>query len=85
MIPPLRAGTANPPCLLEKKMPFVIVDPARDHEEQPGFAVKQEIEGWLFTYLLPAATRFTTREEALKCIRTHYKGQKQLTVSEVSK
>lgn len=46
---------------------FVIYD-----EWDDGYAMNSPLEGWIFTVLLSAATKFDTKEEAEKAIATHY-------------
>jgi hypothetical protein len=78
------------PIILEGKhmsVKYVITDPARSAEDMPGFAMDSPIEGWIFTWLLSAATRFSTEQEAEEAIKRHYPGDKGkgLLVRPVSK
>ena len=63
---------------------YVICDPARDAEEMPGYGFHSPIEGWIFTYLLAAATRFDSREHAENAMRRHYSQHPQLLVTPVT-
>jgi hypothetical protein len=51
------------------KTEFVIQDP--DHDPH-GYAKDDPIEGWIFTILLAAATRFSSFAEARKVADAHY-------------
>jgi hypothetical protein len=68
-------------------MKYVICDPADPGrpDSRPGFAVNDPIEGWIFTLLLPQATRFDTVEAAEGAVRQHYRGRKGLVVAPVSR
>jgi hypothetical protein len=48
-------------------MPFVVYDQLND-----GYVLRSVMDGWVFTYLLSAATRFETKAEALAVVREHY-------------
>lgn len=51
-----------------------------------GWACYNGIEGWHFTTLQTAATRFNTREQAKEAISKHYPNDsKHLTVKSVDK
>jgi len=68
-------------------MKYVICDPARSGKEQSGYAVNDPLEGWIFTILLSAATRFDSADEAERAICNHHRGEigSDLIVTPVTK
>ena len=67
-------------------MKYLIFNPippsAAAHHAGGGFAVNNPIEGWIFTVLESAATRFDTVQEAEKIIKVYYAGDSNLIVQE---
>lgn len=64
---------------------YIIVDnPPQDTKDQmPGYVANIPMEGWIFTWLLSRAERFSSEEEAWKVIQKHYPGSKNLTVNPI--
>lgn len=61
---------------------YIIVDQPTP-QEMPGFVANIPMEGWIFTWLLSRAERFSSEEEARKVIQKHYPEWKNLTVNSI--
>jgi hypothetical protein len=50
-------------------MKWIIVD---RYSNDKGYGFNSPIEGWIFTILKSAATRFNSKQEAQEAIKKHY-------------
>lgn len=60
-------------------MRYILVEAAKPrpvllNQEAPGYVLNSPIEGWIMTLVIGHATRFETKEEALRTAKKHYPG-----------